>query len=61
MTHVVLGWDYEIPEVPASVVFSGTKEECAEFFETALMTCPANIDFFVQSELEYQRMKRMFP
>lgn len=61
MTHVVIGWDYNIPEIPAHVVFSGTKEECAEFFKSALKSHPDNIDFFVQSELEYQRMKRMFP
>ena len=60
MTHVVIGWDYDRPEVPASIVFSGTEEECAEFFHSALKSHPDNIDFFVQSELEYQRMKRMF-
>jgi len=32
-----------------------------EFFKSALKSHPDNIDFFVQSELEYQRMKRMFP
>ena len=60
MTHVVVGWDYDRPEVPASIVFSGTEEECRVFFDDALKNSPANEDFFVQSEFEYHKMKRMF-
>ena len=57
MTHVVLQWDWDVPE-PDRVVFRGSDSECQEYFLTMLKSTPDNIDGMVVSEFAWALMRR---
>ena len=57
MTHVVLQWDWDVPE-PDRVVFRGSDSECQDYFLTMLDTTSDNIDGMVVSEFAWALMRR---
>lgn len=57
MTHVVLQWDWDVPE-PDRVLFRGSDSECQEYFLTMLDSTPDNIDGMVVSEFAWALMRR---
>lgn len=57
MTHVVLQWDWDVPE-PDRAVFRGSDSECQEFLLLMFDKEPDNIDGMVVTEFQLAMMRR---